>query len=48
MKTKEREQLILDLRRLCLEVDEKVLKLRGKFYEFGKDLDKDFGSGKDD
>ena len=48
MDNKEREQLILELRKLCLEIDEKVLKLRGLCYDLGKSLNKNFGSGKDD
>jgi len=39
---KEKKEKLLELRKLCLEIDENVLKLRGKFYEFGKLLDKNF------
>ena len=45
MDEKEKEQLILELRKLCLEIDEKVLKLRGLCWDLGKLLNKDFGKG---
>lgn len=47
MDNKEKEKLIFELRKLCLEIDEKVLKLRGLCWDLGKSLDKHFGDGKD-
>ena len=47
MSNKEKEAKLLELRKLCLEIDERILKLRGLCWDLGKDLDKNFGSGKD-
>jgi len=46
MDNKEKEEKLLELRKLCLEIDEKVLKLRGLCWDLGKALNKNFGSGK--
>ena len=46
MDNKEKEAKLMELRKLCLEIDEKVLKLRGLCWDLGKALNKDFGSGK--
>ena len=54
-KEKEREEIILKTRKLCLELDElhkkldeKVLSLRGSLYNLEKAFNKDFGRGKND
>ena len=54
-KEKEREEIILKSRKICLEIDElckkldeKVLELRGLRWDLGKSFNKNFGGGKDD
>jgi len=49
-KEKEREEIILKLRKISKEIDElynkideKMIKMRGTFYELGRALNKDFG-----
>ena len=48
MDDKEKEKKLLELRKLCLEIDERILRLRGLCWDLGKALNKNFGSGKDD
>jgi len=47
MSNKEQEAKLLELRKLCLEIDEKILRLRGLCWDLGKLLNKNFGGGKD-
>ena len=44
---KEQEAKLLELRKLCLEIDEKILRLRGLCWDLGKLLNKKFGGGKE-
>jgi len=44
---KEKEKKLLELRKLCLEIDERILRLRGLCWDFGKSLNKNFGVDKD-
>jgi len=45
MDKKEKEMKLMEIRKQCLVIDEKVLKLRGLCWELGRSLNKDFGKG---
>lgn len=48
MSKKEQEKTLLELRKLCSEIDERILRLRGLCFDLGKSLNKNFGGGKND